>query len=117
MRAEQVSHDHVDGKHNGRSEKSLTCIVCPRGCKIYVRVNEDNDIEEITGNSCPRGANYAKQEHIEPFRTFSSSIEVIGSRVIKRLPVKLSRPIPRSRIMEMADYIKTLKCEVGVKMG
>jgi len=101
----------------GGSTKVLTCICCPRGCKIHVKTNENNEIEEIKGNSCPRGANYARQEHIEPFRVFSSTIDVIGGSVVKRLPVKLSKPVPRSRIMEVADAIKAQKVEAPVKRG
>ena len=100
-----------------KREKTLTCIVCPNGCKIHVRTNENNDIEEITGNKCPRGKAYAKQEHVEPFRVFSSTVDLEGSETIKRLPVKLSKPVPRSRIMEVAGAIKALKAHTPVKMG
>ena len=89
-------------------EKVLTCIVCPNGCRIHVRTNEQNDIEEITGNKCPRGKAYAEQEHVEPFRVFSSTVDLVGAQTLKRLPVKLSKPVPRSRIMEVAAAIKEL---------
>lgn len=35
--------------------KELICIVCPRGC--HLKVDEANDYA-VTGNSCPRGAEY-----------------------------------------------------------
>ena len=94
----------------------LTCIVCPRGCKIHVKVNQQNEIEDIHGNSCPRGAAYARQEHVEPFRVFSSTVDIAG-KVIKRLPVKLSKPVPRSKIIEVANAIKEVKVALPVKMG
>ena len=37
----------------------LICIVCPRGC--HLQVDEANGYA-VTGNSCPRGAEYGRQE-------------------------------------------------------
>ena len=44
--------------------RELTCIVCPRGCRLKI----DDDLN-VTGNSCPRGAQYAKDELTNPKRT------------------------------------------------
>ena len=43
--------------------KELTCIVCPRGCRLTI-----DDNLNVTGNSCPRGAQYAKDEMTNPKR-------------------------------------------------
>ena len=51
--------------------KELTCIVCPRGCRLKV-----NDDMVVTGNACPRGEKYAINELTHPTRTITSSIRV-----------------------------------------
>ena len=37
----------------------LTCIRCPMGCAIHVEM-ENGQVVSVTGNTCPRGAEYAK---------------------------------------------------------
>lgn len=44
---------------------SLICITCPKGC--HLTVDEENDYA-VTGNSCPRGAEYARNELLHPVR-------------------------------------------------
>ena len=41
--------------------KELTCIVCPRGCRLKV-----DDNMEVSGNACPRGKIYAINELTHP---------------------------------------------------
>ncbi|CAL6084330.1 Glycerol-3-phosphate_dehydrogenase [Hexamita inflata] len=115
LRVEVIPEEHHESAN--QNEKVLTCIVCPRGCKIHVKVNESNEIEEIKGNSCPRGEKYARQEHIEPFRVFSSTVDVQGSAIMKRLPVKLSKPVPRSKLIQVADAIKQIQVTAPIRMG
>lgn len=44
---------------------NLICITCPKGC--HLTVDEGNDYA-VTGNSCPRGAEYARNELLHPVR-------------------------------------------------
>ena len=41
--------------------KKLTCIVCPMGCPLEVTL-EGGNILSVTGNTCPRGEKYAREE-------------------------------------------------------
>ena len=45
--------------------KELICIVCPKGC--HLKVDEENGCA-VTGNGCPRGAEYGKNELLHPAR-------------------------------------------------
>ena len=45
----------------------LTCIVCPLGCRMTVEKDGDNFI--VTGNTCPRGKEYAVKELTNPSYT------------------------------------------------
>ena len=55
--------------------KELICIVCPRGC--HLQVDEANGYA-VTGNACPRGADYAVQELKNPTRTLTRTVVLKG---------------------------------------
>ena len=52
--------------------KELICIVCPQGC--HLKVDEENGCA-VTGNSCPRGAEYGKAELTHPTRVVTSTVK------------------------------------------
>ncbi|ELP86851.1 glycerol-3-phosphate dehydrogenase, putative [Entamoeba invadens IP1] len=98
-------HEVVAAQTEGELVKHMNCIVCPRGCPIEVKIDtKTNQITSVKGNSCPRGDAYVRQEHIEPFRVFSTSMPVVGG-VLERVPCKLTKPVPRSKIMEVMAQI------------
>ena len=66
----------------------MICIKCPRGCVLTV------DDDNITGNMCPRGIDYAKEEQTNPMRIVTSLIKVDG----KIVPVKTSKEVPKAKI-------------------
>ena len=66
--------------------ETYVCINCPIGCPLQL-VHEGQAIEEISGHECNRGAKYAKQEFVDPRRTFSTTIPIEGA-AYARLPVQ-----------------------------
>ena len=78
----------------------LICIKCPRGCNL------DVDGDKITGNLCPRGIDYAKEEQTCPMRTVTALVK-IGNAVV---PVKTDKEVPKAKIQEVLDEI----CKVSV---
>ena len=46
-------------------ERELICIGCPMGCPIVVKM-EDGKVTSVTGNTCPRGEEYARKEVTDP---------------------------------------------------
>ncbi len=94
---------------------TLTCISCPIGCQLEIE-HEGKQISKISGNSCPRGAKYAEQEFIDPRRTFSTTVPLSGGRE-RRLPVKLTAPIPKARLLEAAEAIHRLHAEAPIQLG
>ena len=50
--------------------KELICICCPKGC--HLRVDTANDYA-VTGNACPNGAAYGKEELTHPTRIITST--------------------------------------------
>ncbi len=45
----------------------LTCITCPMGCQLTATL-ENGTVTDVTGNNCPRGAQYAREELTTPMR-------------------------------------------------
>jgi len=95
--------------------KEFTCIGCPIGCPLQL-VHKGSKITEISGNECDRGAKYAKQEFTDPRRELSTTVEIVGA-YLKRLPVKVTGPVKKGRILEAARKIHTLQVEAPVKLG
>jgi len=89
----------------------LICIVCPNGCHLHV----DDDFN-VTGNRCPRGAVYAKQEVTNPTRVVTSTVR-IDSKVLKVLPVKTKAPVSKKKIFDVMAVINKTSVKVPVHIG
>ena len=70
-------------------KKVLVCIGCPKGCRVSI----DTETLETSGNACPRGAAYAKDELTNPTRTLTSTVAVSA----RRSAAVPSRPTARSQ--------------------
>lgn len=94
--------------------RELTCIVCPRGCRISVRLGPSGAPEEISGYSCPRGLEYAKSECTHPMRTVTSTVVTPDGGVV---PVKTSAPVPKEDIAAVMTAIKSATAPLPVHIG
>ena len=91
--------------------KELTCIVCPRGCRLSI-----DDNLNVTGNSCPRGAEYAKNELTNPKRMITSIMRV-KNRENTVVSVKTSVAIPKGMIFEVMEEINKVGVEAPTHIG
>ena len=91
--------------------KELTCIVCPRGCRLKV-----DDNMEVTGNSCPRGKIYAINELTNPTRTITSSIRV-NNRPYILVSVKTDKPVPKDKMFDVMKEIDKLEVQAPTRIG
>ncbi|MHA1215393.1 MAG: DUF1667 domain-containing protein [Candidatus Hodarchaeales archaeon] len=97
------------------SEKLITCIVCPKGCKITVREEEPGKLV-MSGYSCKRGKNYATNEFYHPSRLLATTIRIKNAR-IPLVPVRSKSPVPKELLMDIMDLIASETVEAPVKMG
>ncbi len=97
------------------SEVKLTCISCPVGCQITVQMDGDKIIA-VTGNSCPRGEAYARQEVIAPQRVIATSVKVDGGE-LPLVSVKTDKPIPKQLIPQLMKYVKSLAVAAPIAVG
>ncbi len=84
--------------------KELICIVCPKGCHLKV---DETDGYAVTGNGCPRGAEYGREELTHPTRVVTSTVRCTGG-LHPRCPVKTDRPVPKElmrAVMEALDGV------------
>jgi CxxC motif-containing protein len=95
--------------------KSLTCIECPKGCRISVDF-DGNKINSITGFQCKKGEAYAKEEVIDPKRILTSSVLTEGLE-LKMVPVRTNKAISKSRLMEAMEEVKKIRLTHQVKAG
>ena len=93
--------------------KNLTCIGCPRGCRLTV--DEAHDYA-VTGNGCPRGAEYGRIELTNPTRVVTSTVRCVGG-VHPRCPVKTDRPIPKALVLAAAAALDGVTVTAPAELG
>ena len=89
----------------------LICINCPRGCHLTV-----DEKLNVTGNSCPRGAAYGKQEVTNPTRTVTSTVRISGAE-LPLCPVKTAQPIPKGKMSDIMVSINKVTLTAPVHIG
>lgn len=92
--------------------KDMICTICPIGCNITVE-GEGENIVSISGYSCKRGIEYAKNEFSHPVRILTTTVKIAGTDQL--LPVRSSKPIPKELIMKCMEEIKKVTVSVKVK--
>jgi len=95
-------------------DRKLTCIVCPRGCELFVKFTSEGGIEEVSGYACPRGKDYAIAECTAPVRTITSTVRCEDGVLVS---VKTSAPVDKSKMFTVMKEINRAVAENNVKMG
>jgi CxxC motif-containing protein len=93
------------------AKKEFTCIVCPRGCRLTVDENLN-----VTGNTCPRGAEYGRQEASDPRRVLTSTVRIEGA-ILRMCPVRTASPIPKGKIKEAMEEIRKTTISAPISIG
>ncbi len=96
--------------------QKYTCIVCPNGCDIEVEINDAKQVENITGNLCPKGEEYVRQEIVDPRRTIASSVLVAGGS-LPLASVRTTKAIPKDKIFEVMEEIKKVTVRAPIQAG
>ena len=85
---------------------NLICIKCPRGCELEI------EGEKISGNMCPRGVDYAKEELTNPKRTVTHLLKTPSGIV----PIKTDIEVPKSMINDVLKEMSNIKV-VNTQIG
>ena len=95
-------------------EQMITCINCPIGCRMTVTL-EEGKVVSVTGNTCPRGDKYARQEAVDPQRMVTAVVPVEGSAM--PLSVKTRTPIPKRLIADCMKELSALRLSAPIAAG
>ena len=94
-------------------KKYLTCIVCPKGCEIEVRL-EGKEVVSVIGNVCKRGEAYARTEFTAPMRTLTTTAPIEGGGVV---PCKTDKPVPKELLFDCMKAVNALRVPRETKTG
>ena len=96
-------------------KRELVCIGCPLGCALQVEA-DGGKILSVSGNSCPKGDEYARQEVLAPKRTLTASVRTeCGSK--RCISVKTVPEIPKDKIFPVMEIIHILAVRPPVSIG
>lgn len=94
-------------------KRSMTCILCPMGCTLLTEQEENGEIR-VSGNSCPRGAVYARSELTAPVRSLTTTVRHEDGTMI---PVRSAAPIPKELLLPAVRQLAALTLRGRVEMG
>ena len=80
-------------------KRQLTCILCPRGCALTADIQ--GDAVTVSGNSCPKGSEYAVNECLHPVRTVTATLRISNS-YDTMVSVKTETPVPKEEMLAVA---------------
>lgn len=95
--------------------KVVVCVSCPTGCEVAAEV-VGGEVTRVSGNRCPRGEDYARQEAVEPLRVLATSVKLVGGAQ-PLVSVRTDRPVPLCLIPELMAHIRTLSVRAPVQIG
>lgn len=98
-----------------KNKRELVCIRCPIGCMITVTDEADGTLQ-VSGNTCPRGEEYARREVSNPTRTVTSTVRVKNGQQ-KVVSVKTREDIPKGKIMDCMNALKEVTLDAPVRIG
>ncbi len=106
--------------------RELVCISCPVGCRIEAVRHEDGSVT-VTGNQCPKGEDYAREEITAPKRIVTTTVALAadgngvpdesGLSPVSRVPVRTDLPLPVEKIDALLSRLYTLRLETPVRRG
>jgi CxxC motif-containing protein len=83
----------------------MVCITCPNGC--HLTIEGEGESLKVTGNRCPRGEAFAKQEVLHPMRTICSTVRTTDPDC-PVIPVRVDREIPKEKIFDVMREINRI---------
>lgn len=99
----------------------FNCTTCPSECLLTVEVEREADghvaaVRSVTGNNCPRGDKFARQELTCPMRVLTTTVAVSGGDEAL-LPVRTAEAIPLALHNQAMDLIRSLVVQAPIRMG
>ncbi len=93
----------------------FTCILCPIGCALVVEKAGDGGLV-ITGNRCPKGEVYAREEMLSPKRVVTAVVRT-DSKAFPCIPVRTDAALPRGLITDLIEDLARLSVHLPAARG
>ncbi|TFG58881.1 MAG: DUF1667 domain-containing protein [Spirochaetales bacterium] len=100
-------------------KKEMVCISCPLSCRLTAVLGKGAPGMEnivVSGNKCPKGADYAREEMLAPRRVVTATVKTLSSEH-PRLPVKTTAAVPRESIPALLLKLKSLTVSLPAAAG
>ncbi len=95
-------------------ENEIICVVCPKGCTLRVK-HQDDQILSVEGG-CKRGEKYAASELLDPRRMVASTVKVKNG-VHPLVPVYTRKAFPKPLIPQLAKALRKVEVSAPVKIN
>ena len=96
-------------------KKEMICVNCPMGCHLVVEM-EEGQVVSITGNRCPKGEAYGRQECIQPMRYLTTTVRIHGA-IHRVLPVISEKEIPLELMKTAMEEVRLAEVNAPVQEG
>jgi len=94
--------------------QTMVCINCPRGCTLTVTGSGEDFT--VTGNFCPKGVQFARDELTAPKRTICSTVKTVFPET-PVLPCRVSAEIPKEKIFDVMAEINQMTVHQRLARG
>jgi CxxC motif-containing protein len=95
--------------------RQMICIACPLGCRLDV-TRGPGDTIAVTGNRCPRGEAYGREEALSPRRIVTAVVPT-GSADFPVVPVRTDLPLARALIPELLRTLYARMAPLPIRQG
>jgi CxxC motif-containing protein len=94
------------------------------GCHLSIERPSENEIV-VSGNRCPRGEKYAREELLSPKRVVTATCKAAdgdaaeepGSYRPRRIPLRTNAAFPKERVPELLKLIYAMELRLPVQRG
>ena len=93
----------------------MICIACPLGCRLTI-VSTGSIEVSVSGNRCPKGEVYAREELLAPRRTVTAVVRT-DSPAFPYAPVRTDSPLPRGLADGLLQLLYSRIVALPVRMG
>jgi CxxC motif-containing protein len=97
------------------TEKEITCIVCPIGCKILVSATGTR-VDVVKGQKCNKGIEYARNEVFDPRRMLTTSV-LVRQGEWPLVSVKSTQPVPKEKLFAVLRVLRKTSVQAPLHCG
>ena len=96
--------------------REIVCITCPNSCLMEVTADEAGQVTGVSGNRCPKGADFAKSEIAHPVRTLCTTVRTVY-KDCPVLPVRVDGTVPKEKIRDAMNAIGQITVDRPAGIG